>query len=177
VKASHASRKSDETARQSLEASRQSLEASRQSVEAARQSAETARQSAETTMGQAETSLRQAISQSRQRMSQLGVEIGTLLNGRRRDELNASDTRRLSAYEGPFKEAMEDNLNAYEDACAKYIDNKIDRVRFKKMYVHEIQKLCECDAEHPHYSLMNPEGASKFQAIWKVYREWHHHEK
>ena len=38
---------------------------------------------------------------------------------------------------------FEDYLNAYDEACAKYIDNKIDKVRFKKMYFDEIKNLVE----------------------------------
>jgi hypothetical protein len=128
-------------------------------------------------MGQAETALRSAITATRQPVRQLAVEIASLLDGRRSDQLSAEEKRRLNGYELPFNEAVEDNLNAYETACAHYIDNKIDRQRFHRLYVREIQNLCECDGENPVHAFIHPEGSSKFQAIWKVYREWHHLEK
>ena len=37
--------------------------------------------------------------------------------------------------------AHEDFLNAYDEACAKYIDSKVDRLRFKKLYHDEIRQL------------------------------------
>lgn len=128
-------------------------------------------------VGQAETGLRLAISESRTSVREIGLQLGTFMAGRRKDQLNAEDTRKLAAFEGPFREAVEDNLNAYEDACAKYLDNKIDKQRFKKMYHREIQVLCETPSDNAIHSFLHPEGSSKFQAIWKVYREWHHHEK
>lgn len=135
------------------------------------------RRAQDISVGQAETSLRSAISATRQPIRGLSTDVTALMNGRRRDQLNAEEKRKLSAFEGPLKEAVEDNLNAYEDACAKYRDDKIDKERFKKMYIREVQNLCECTSESPMHSFMHPEGNSKYQAIWKVYREWHHHEK
>jgi len=105
------------------------------------------------------------------------MRIHTFLDGRRRDQLNAEDKRKLAAFEGPFKEALEDNLNAYEDACGKYRDNKIDKTRFTNMYIREVQNLCECDSENPVHGLMHPQASCKFEAIWTVYQEWHRHEK
>ena len=43
--------------------------------------------------------------------------------------------------------ALEDWLNAYDDACAKYIDGKIDRERFKKLYFEEIKNCVERNKE------------------------------
>ena len=128
------------------------------------------------TMGEAETSLRSAISSTRQRVEDLSVQIGVALDGKRPDEFTAKDRRRLETLEKAFRSAVEDNLNAYEDACAKYVDRKIDTERFKKSYVSEIQRLC-AEKTSVITDLMHPDTTSKFQAIWKVYREWHIHEK
>ena len=98
------------------------------------------------------------------------------MDGRRSDELKAQDKRRLEILEKAFRSAVEDNLNAYEDACAKYVDGKIDKERFKKSYISEVQRLC-AEKTSVITDLMHPDTTSKFQAIWKVYREWHIHEK
>ncbi len=64
--------------------------------------------------------------------------------------------------------AMEDVANAYDEACAKYIDKKIDRARFKKMYSGEIRNLVE--NQHMKENYVMPQ--SKYQATVKVYDEW-----
>jgi hypothetical protein len=137
--------------------------------------AASARNSRDVAIGAAESSLRSAISTTRQRVEDRALQIATILNGRRRCDLKVADERMLEPHEKAFRSAVEDNLNAYEDACAKYRDGKIDIARFKKMYINEIQNLCVVK-DSPITEFMNPEGASKFQAIWRVYREWHIHE-
>ena len=74
-----------------------------------------------------------------------------------------------------YEEAIEDNLNAYEEACARYIDNKVDRDRFRKMFFSEIANLVRKKEAEDHitFGLLHPEGQSLFQNIWRVYREWH----
>jgi hypothetical protein len=129
-----------------------------------------------TAMGQAETGLRASIRLTRQSVRDLAIQIGELMDGTNPTKITAEQRRRLEPLDRAFREAVEDNLNAYEDACAKYIDNKIDRERFRKMYIEEIRNLC-VDKQGPIHDCLHPEGSSKFQVIWKVYREWHVHEK
>lgn len=128
-------------------------------------------------MGQAETSLRTSIRVTRQSVRDLTIQISSLLDGRRDDQLRAEDRRRLQPLANAFKDAVEENLNAYEDACAKYLDRKIDRKRFQKMYITEIRNLIECDSENVMHEMLHPEGTSRFRAIWKVYHRWHNLEK
>ena len=40
-----------------------------------------------------------------------------------------------------LKSVKEDFLNAYDEACQKYLDKKIDEDRFKKSYFNEIQSI------------------------------------
>lgn len=68
---------------------------------------------------------------------------------------------------------FEDYLNAYDEACAKYIDNKIDKVRFKKMYVDEIKNLVESKNGKEKIDT----DTTRFRAIRKVYNEWNNLEK
>ena len=126
-------------------------------------------------IGSLETTLRSAISQTRRSVRELAVQIGAMLDGKRQDELKAAEKRRLEPLLQAFNEAIEDNLNAYEDACAKYLDGKIDRQRFKKMYIEEIRNICT-NMEAPTAKSMHPAQTSHLRAIWKVYREWHVHE-
>jgi hypothetical protein len=142
----------------------------------ARRAATAAGRSQAVALGSAELSLRSAITVTRQAVRQIGIEAANVRDGRRDDELNAAEKRKLGAYDSAFREALEDNLNAYEGACAKYLDEKIDRIRFRKMYLDEIGNLCRAKDSHPIHAFMHPADNSKFQAIWKVYREWHIHE-
>lgn len=127
-------------------------------------------------IGQSETALRVAISNARQRIEESTYKIVELSQGKKPDKLTANEKRKLEALEKALSAVVEDYLNAYEDACGKYIDNKIDKDRFKKFYIKEIENLCKPEVEL--YAIhMHPRETSKYEAIWKAYREWHRHEK
>lgn len=67
----------------------------------------------------------------------------------------------------------EEVLNAYDEACAKYNDKKVDKERFKKMYFHEIRQLVESPELMDKYNSIS----SRYDATKKVYNEWNHTEK
>ena len=69
--------------------------------------------------------------------------------------------------------AIEINLNAYEEACAKYIDNKVDKERFKKNYMVSIRQ----EVENPTNKERFNATTSPYKAILKVYAEWFNLEK
>ena len=64
-----------------------------------------------------------------------------------------------------LENAQEDFLYAYEEACMKYIDGKVDKVRFKKTYFKEIQNVVERNESE--FGASSP-----YTAIKKVYKEW-----
>lgn len=70
------------------------------------------------------------------------------------------------------KFAIEELLNSYEEACAKYIDKKIDKKRFKKMYNDEIKNIVESNELKKYFQF-----GSKYEAIKKVYNKWFNLEK
>jgi len=59
-----------------------------------------------------------------------------------KQEPTAEEKRIIDLYTKQFDLAIENNLNAYEEACAKYLDKKVDKKRFKKIYKTE---KCVCD--------------------------------
>lgn len=63
---------------------------------------------------------------------------------------------------------IEGLLNKYDDACGKYLDEKIDKNRFKKTYHKEISNLVG-NAEFKKY--FDP-VTSPYKAILIVYKEW-----
>lgn len=106
------------------------------------------------TKGQVEMQIRDMISSAKWRYADLGIQLS---NDNQNQMLIAST-----------KAALEDVLNAYDEACAKYIDKKVDTERFKKLYVTEIRNLVEDNNTKSYYVMPQ----SKFQATVKVYREW-----
>ena len=62
----------------------------------------------------------------------------------------------------------EDYRNAYEDACSKYEDNKIDKIRFEKMYSDSIRQLVE-DETHKHFYT---EPQTKYTCTIKLYKKF-----
>jgi hypothetical protein len=127
-------------------------------------------------IGQTETALREQIAIARQRMEDVGFKLQEVLSGRSRKELTPEETKHLEFVEKSWNSAVEGYLNAYEDACGKFLDKKIDPVRFKRIYIEEVRNICnpkrESYARH-----MHPDATSKFEAIWKVHKEWLRYEK
>ncbi len=142
------------------------------SSRAARKSEERANNIA---IGQSETSMRDAISNARQRVEDTSLRIADFLHGRKPDELTKEEKSHLEIVKKTRLSAIENLLNAYEDACGKYRDNKIDKDRFKRTYIREIANLCNEEVES-YAKFMHPSSTSNFEAIWKVYEEWHRHE-
>lgn len=71
-----------------------------------------------------------------------------------------------------FDALIEEVLNAYDEACAKYLDRKVDRDRFKKMYYYEIIQTVENEEYQNYYSQTN----SKYGATLKVYKQFIPHD-
>ena len=72
-----------------------------------------------------------------------------------------------------FETAREMNLNAYEEACSKYLDGKVDKERFKKNYHVEIRQLVENANNKDKFNAVT----SKYKCILAVYAEWNNLEK
>ena len=72
-----------------------------------------------------------------------------------------------------FDQAIESNLNAYEEACAKYLDGKVDLDRFSRMYHSPIRNLVESEDLEEYFKPIT----SSYKCILKVYEKWHNLEK
>jgi len=126
-------------------------------------------------IGQTETSLREQILNTRTRSEDAALRITDYLAGRDRSDLKDHELSHLDVLENAWRSSIEGNLNAYEDACGKYIDKKTDPERFRKLYINEIKTICDPKRES-YARLLHPDSTSNFQAIWRVYKEWHQHE-
>src|SRR5574343_658667 len=92
---------------------------------------------------QVELYINERITNTKEKVSEQANIIAPL---KAKKDLSAEEQRLKELYEAGFNAAVENNLNAYEEACAKYLDGKADRNRFKKSYKKEIKQLVEMAA-------------------------------
>lgn len=116
--------------------------------------------------GQVEIQIRQQISNSRQALNNVTMQCPEEERLQQSPELK-------ERYLKLTLSAIEDLLNAYDESCGKYLDNKVDRDRFKKMYQTEIRKLFDNSDTKPYLDTVS----SSFKSIRKVYDEWENYEK
>lgn len=107
-----------------------------------------------TAQGAFETQIRSFISDATKNLNHYAVELS-------RDPNN-------EILQHAYFNAEEQYRNAYEDACAKYIDGKIDKKRFEKMYKQEINQLVN-DPQQKEYYATNQTTFSSTISVWK---EW-----
>ncbi len=111
-----------------------------------------------TAQGALETQIRNAINESNHEIIMVALEK------QKYQDVEKRDKTLMSALE-----LSEENYrNAYEDACAKYLDSKVDRDRFEKMYKSDIRKLVESDAHKKYYADIQ----SPYSNTRRVYEEW-----
>lgn len=125
-------------------------------------------------MGNLEVTISERISNSRDKVGDITMIISPLASKKKLGTITKDEELTLEAQIKVLDSAVENNLNAYEDACSKYLDNKIDIERFKKNYHTEVRQLVENQNLNSVY--FNP-LTSKFKAIMKVYDEWNNFEK
>lgn len=74
-------------------------------------------------------------------------------------------------------QAFESYLNAYDLACGHYLDNKVDKDRFRKNYASNIKALVERVPPEGQINYLHPRVGSKYGALWKVFDEFHSTER
>lgn len=124
-------------------------------------------------MGNLELSISERISNSKDKVGDITMIISPLLGKKNSTGLSPDEELTLEAQTKVLNAAIENNLNAYEDACSKYLDSKVDTVRFKKSYHTEIRQL----VESPQLTIYFNPLTSKFKAILKTYNEWNNLEQ
>ena len=117
-----------------------------------------------------ELSLRESIRYANEKIMDCSADMDVLIS---KNDLNDEEKVQLELKTKRFNAAVENYLNAYEEACAKYVDKKVDKDRFKKMYFSEIRKLVENEKFTQYF---NP-VTSRYKVTLKVYGEWYNLEK
>lgn len=119
-----------------------------------------------------EIEVRASIDVSRARVEDLSITHSPLL-AKDKATLTAEEATYIDIVRKVFDSAIENNVNAYENACQKYVDKKIDRVRFKKAYQTEIRQLVESSAHKRFFDGVT----SRYKAILLVYGHWENKER
>lgn len=110
---------------------------------------------------QVEMQIRERITSARVRYEDLIINYNK--------ELKAGDELIIKVYES----TKEEFLNAYDEACQKYLDDKVDKERFKKAYFIEIQNIVKNDNFKSKFDTQS----TQYKATVKVYNEWFDLEK
>lgn len=136
------------------------------SISANSKSKENAYENTRIANGTIELQIRNMISDSRRHLTSCIHELVALKKNNENQEL----TENVQAI---YESAKQDYLNSYEEACSKYLDNKVDKTRFKKTYSIEIRNIVEKEPFKPVFDSFS----STYTAIKKVYEEWNNLEK
>lgn len=104
---------------------------------------------------------------------EIEISIYQMINQTKKDVLDITLTIAKSSENNgilnhALKTARESNFNAYEEACAKYLDNKVDKERFKRNYHLEIRQLVTDENNKDYFDATT----SAYRCILKVYNKW-----
>lgn len=110
--------------------------------------------------GQIELNIHQLLNQTKKDVMDITIVIA--------EKCSNDDQDMKGVLTQALNTANERNLNAYEEACAKYLDNKVDKERFRKNYHIEIRQLVEDANNKDKFDATT----SPYKAILKVYKEW-----
>ena len=110
--------------------------------------------------GQIELNIHQLLNQTKKDVMDITIVIA--------EKCSNDDQDMKGVLTQALNTANERNLNAYEEACAKYLDNKVDKERFRKNYHIEIRQLVEDINNKEKFDATT----SPYKAILKVYKEW-----
>ena len=97
--------------------------------------------------------------------AQIEIEVKKLIDEKKKAVVELEqDKNKIIDY------MIEEELNAYDKACALYIDKKVDKKRFKKDYYYEINNLFDNNIIIEVGKLNNEN--CKYNSLKKVYKDW-----
>lgn len=125
------------------------------------------------THGMLELEIRSSVENSKTKLIDLSIIMAPLKAREDNGGISDEDRATLDIYSKSFNSSIQTMLNVYEDACTKYIDSKVDKVRFKKSFYIEVRNLLERDEMKDYFDPLT----SRYKAILRVYDEWENLEK
>lgn len=111
--------------------------------------------------GDSELLLYNSIAEALRRQDDYAVR---LLEAKERQDENSN---LVKGYETLLSSARQGFLNAYDVACQRYLDNKVDKVRFEKTYRRRIADLFE---QEQYRELIKDRATTRYQALWLVHK-------
>jgi len=118
--------------------------------------------------GMVELEISQSIENAKSSINDISIIMVPLVSKERLESINKEEEDTLQLYRKNFNAATQTLINHYDAACSKYIDGKVDKVRFKKSYKNEIRKLVEKDDLKEYFNPLT----SSYKPILNVYSEW-----
>lgn len=119
--------------------------------------------------GMVELEMRQAIENAKSKVNDISIVMAPLVAREESEQgLSVEDAKTLEIYRKNFNAAVQTLMNTYDDACSKYIDGKVDKIRFKKNYRYEIRNLLENRELKEYFDPLT----SRYKPILNVYTEW-----
>ena len=97
--------------------------------------------------GMNELEVNSMITTTKHRVEDITLQMLPLLSKSTKSD---EEIAQIAGFKQVLKSALENNVNAYEEACAKYLDGKIDKVRFRKTYTLELRRLVN-DRNHTEF--------------------------
>jgi hypothetical protein len=123
---------------------------------------------------QVEIDVRARITQATRDLHEFSAKYGALLAKAKSNPsgMTIDERDHLVLAKEAAKSVTEEYLNAYDEACQKYRDDKIDKKRFKKSYVNQVREIGEDKEYHEILKL-----GHRYAAFNAVFDEWENHEK
>lgn len=119
--------------------------------------------------GMVELEMRQAIENAKSKVNDISILMAPLVAREGCEQkLSIEDAKTLEIYQKNFNASVQTLINTYDDACSKYIDGKVDKIRFKKNYRYEIRNLLENKELKEYFDPLT----SRYKPILNVYTEW-----
>lgn len=118
--------------------------------------------------GIVELEISQSIENAKSKVNEISIIMAPLKSKEDHKTINSEDAATLETYRKTLNAAIQSMLNCYDSACSKYIDGKVDKVRFKKTYKTEIRRLLESDDLKEYFNPLT----SSYKPILSVYSEW-----
>ena len=118
--------------------------------------------------GVVELSLSQAIENAKGRVVDNNNLMTPLVSKSEANTITKEEEYTLETYKKSFNATVETLMNVYDEACSKYIDGKVDRLRFKKTYKYEIRNLLEKEELSEYFKPLT----SRYKSILAVWDEW-----
>lgn len=120
-----------------------------------------------------ETEISNSIENAKARLNDMALSLTALTAKEESGALDAVEKSTLDKQRIILGSAEQSLVNAYDHACSKYIDGKVDKGRFKKNYQIEIRRLVQNEElKHRFDPITSPH-----RPILNVYEEWENPER